>query len=83
MTVSYRVQSGMFSLFETEKLNLFKPKQDRKSHESRPDTWLLLFVLNMIGELYQSRKQKKKKKKLTHMGKLDKCDVVIDPVSEW
>ena len=82
MTVPYRVQSGMFSLLETEKLNLFKPKQDRKSHESRPDTWLLLFILNMIGELYQSRKQKKKKK-LTHMGKLDKCDVVIDPVSEW
>lgn len=62
MTVSYRVQSGMFSSFETEKLNLFKPKQDRKSHESGPDTWLLLFVLNMIGELYQSRKQKKEKK---------------------
>ena len=71
MTVSYRVESGMFSLFETEKLNLFKPKQDRKSHESRPDTWFLLFILNMIGELYQSRKQKKKKA------------VVIDPVSEW
>lgn len=71
MTVSYRVQSGMFSLFETGKLNLFKPKQDRKSHESRPDTWLLLFILNMIGELYQSRKQQKKKA------------VVIDPVSEW
>ena len=37
MTVSYRVESGMFFLFET-KLTLFKPEQDRKSHESRPDS---------------------------------------------
>jgi len=58
MTVSYRFQSGMFSLFET-KLNLFKPEQVQKSHESRPDSWLHLSILNMIGDLYQSRKQKK------------------------
>ena len=52
MTVSFRVQSGMFFLFKT-KLNLFKPEQDRKSHESRPDRWLNLSILNMIGDLYQ------------------------------
>ena len=75
MTVSYRVQSCMFSLFET-KLNLFKPEQDRKSHASRPDRFS---AVNRIGDLYQSRKQKKN---LTHMGKLDKCDALIDPVSE-
>lgn len=56
MTVSYRVQSCMFSLFET-KLNLFKPEQDRKSHASRPDRFS---AVNRIGDLYQSRKQKKK-----------------------
>ena len=77
MTVSYRVQSGMFFLFET-KLNLFKPEQDRKSHESRPDRWLHLSIVNMIGDLYQSRKQKK----ITQMGKSDKCDVVSWS-SEW
>ena len=78
MTVSYRVESGIFFLFET-KLTLFKPEQDRKSHESRPDSWLHLSILNMIGDLYQWRKQKKN---LTQVGKLDTCDAVIDPVSE-
>ena len=76
MTISSRVQSGMFFfLFET-KLTLFKPEQDRKSHESRPDRFS---AVNRIGDLYQSRKQKKN---LTQMGKLDKCDALIDPVSE-
>ena len=56
MTISSRVQSGMFFfLFET-KLTLFKPERDWKSHESRPDRFS---AVNRIGGLYQSRKQKK------------------------
>ena len=35
----------------------------------------------MIGDLYQSRKQKIIII-ITQMGKSDKCDVVIDPVSD-